>query len=67
MVFHKIYGSKRGFHLFCKKMEENSYCLVFHHPSSHEITMLPRAPKPPEKWKWRYAKRIMAILVKYVI
>ena len=46
---------------------ENSYCLVFHHPVSQEITMLPRAPKQPERWKWRYARRFVALLVKYVI
>lgn len=46
---------------------ENSYCLVFHHPVSQEITMLPRAPKQPARWKWRYARKLLEVLVKYCV
>ena len=46
---------------------ENSYCLVFHHPVSQEITMLPRAPKQPARWRWRYARKVLEVFVKYCV
>ena len=46
---------------------ENSYCLVFQHPVSQEITMLPAAPKPLPRWRWRYAQKVIKVIVKYCV
>ena len=46
---------------------ENSYCLVFHHPVSRDITMLPRPPEPMESRRFKIAKRVLGFILKYWI
>ena len=44
---------------------ENSYCLVFQHPVSRDVTMLPRAPRPPPSRTTKIAKKLLALFMKY--